>query len=83
MESFIGGLKGLEGYNGQIEHIESLPLKKEENGILETPLLPSLQQYLDNRKIKLYKHQAYALNLARKGARQRVAKFFGLTRTCQ
>jgi len=67
MESFIGGLKALKGYKDQIEHIEFLPLKKEEHGTLEAALSPSLQQYLDNRNIKLYKHQADAINLARKG----------------
>ena len=67
MESFIGGLKKLEGYKEQIEHIESLPSKKERLGTLETALLPSLQQYLDNRNIKLYKHQADAITLVRKG----------------
>jgi len=67
MESFIGGLKELEGYKGQIEHVEFLPPKKGEYGTLETALSPSLQQYLDNRYIKLYKHQADAINLARKG----------------
>ena len=44
-----------------------MPLKKGEYGTLETALSPSLQQYLDNRNIKLYKHQADAINLARKG----------------
>ena len=67
MESFIDGLRNLEGYKDQIEHIEFLPQKKEVTGRLETRLLPSLQQYLDNRMIKLYKHQADAINLVRKG----------------
>ena len=67
MESFIGGLKELEGYKEQIEHIEFLPQKIEEHGTLESALSPSLQQYLDNRNIELYKHQADAINLARKG----------------
>ena len=67
MESFIEGLKKLEGYRSQIEHIEFLPPKKEGFGTLETALSPSLQQYLDNRMIKLYKHQTDAINLVRKG----------------
>ena len=67
MKSFIEGIKKLEGYKDQIEHIEFLHPKKEETGRLETRLLPSLQQYLDNRTIKLYKHQTDAINLARKG----------------
>jgi len=67
MESFIAGLRNLEGYKGQIEHIEYFQPKKEQLGKLETPLPSSIQRYLDNRQIKLYKHQADAINLARKG----------------
>lgn len=60
-------MKNLEGYKGQIEHIEHLPAKRENHGILDYRLPPSLQQYLDNRKIKLYEHQTDAINHARKG----------------
>ena len=67
MESFIADLSKLEGYKDQIEHVEFLPSKKEVTGKLEPRLPPSLQQYLDNRMIKLYKHQADAINLVRKG----------------
>jgi DEAD/DEAH box helicase domain-containing protein len=67
MDSFIEGLKSLNSYKNQIEHIEYLPPKKGEYGTLDSPLLPSIQQYLNNRQIKLYKHQADAINLARKG----------------
>lgn len=67
MDSFIEGFRKLEGYKNQIEHIEKLPPKKEVYGSLERPLPPVLQQYLDNRNIKLYKHQADAINFARKG----------------
>ena len=67
MESFIEGLKQLEGYKNQIEHIEIIPPKEEVFGSLERRLPPMLQQYLDNRKMKLYKHQADAVNSARRG----------------
>lgn len=67
MDSFIEGLKKLEGYKSQIEHIEFFPPKKEKYGKLDAPLNPSLQRYLDNRQIKLYKHQTDAVNLARRG----------------
>ena len=33
MDSFIEGLKRLEGYKNQIEHIEYLPPKKGEHGM--------------------------------------------------
>ncbi|MFC1803653.1 DEAD/DEAH box helicase, partial [Thermoproteota archaeon] len=67
MDSFVESLKKLEGYKGQIEHIEILPPKKEELGTLEIPLPPSLKQYLKNRDIGLYKHQTDAINHARNG----------------
>ncbi len=67
MTSFIEGLKKLEGYNGQIVHIEHLPPKREKPGTLDYRLPRPLQQYLDNRKIKLYEHQTDAINRARKG----------------
>lgn len=67
MDSFIEGLKRLEGYRNQIEHIEYLPPKKGEYGTLDSPLSPAIQQYLDNRQIKLYRHQTDAINLARRG----------------
>jgi len=67
MSDFIEGLKRLEGYKGQIEHVEYLPPKKEKQGTLDYRLPSPLQQFLDNRKIKLYRHQTEAVNLARKG----------------
>jgi len=68
MDTFIAGLKELKGYKGQIEHVEYFPQKKGRYGKLDTYLPASLQQYLDNRKIILYKHQTDAINLARKGS---------------
>ncbi len=67
MDEFIEGLKELEGYKDQIEHIEYFPSKKEQTGRLDYPLPPMLQQYLDNRRIRLYKHQTDAINLVRAG----------------
>jgi DEAD/DEAH box helicase domain-containing protein len=67
MDGFIEGLKRLEGYKGQIEHIEYLPSKREKTGKLDYDLPGQLQQYLDNREIKLYRHQTEAINLARAG----------------
>ena len=68
MDTFIAGLKELKGYKGQIEHVEYFPQKKGRYGELDTYLPASLQQYLDNRNIILYKHQADAINLARRGS---------------
>ncbi len=67
MDSFIEGLINLDGYKNQIEHIEFLPSKKEVEGKLEYSLPGPLKQYLDNRFIKLYKHQAEAVNRIRRG----------------
>jgi DEAD/DEAH box helicase domain-containing protein len=67
MESFIDYLKKMEGYKGQLEHVELLPAKKEGFGSLEKPLTPELQDYLDRKGIRLYRHQADLINEARKG----------------
>jgi DEAD/DEAH box helicase domain-containing protein len=67
MSSFIEGLKELEGYKGQIEHMQDLPSKKEIHGTLDRLLPRSIRQYLDNRNITLYKHQADVINLAKRG----------------
>ena len=60
-------MKNLDGYKNQIEHIEYFPPKNTELGILDSHLPPSIQQYLNNRQIKLYKHQADAIYLTRRG----------------
>jgi len=60
-------LKQLEGYKGQIEHVENLPPRREKRGALDYRLSPELQRYLDNRNMNLYQHQAEAINHVRDG----------------
>lgn len=67
MESIIDDLRRGEGYKNQIVHLEILPKKKEEYGELEKPLPPEIQHYLDLKGIRLYSHQAQAINHSRNG----------------
>ncbi|MHA1973131.1 MAG: DEAD/DEAH box helicase, partial [Candidatus Hodarchaeales archaeon] len=67
LDSFLQGLTKQEGYKDQITHIEYLPQKKAEFGKLEYSLPTGLQRFLDNRQIKLYKHQTDAINYVRDG----------------
>ncbi|MHA1972663.1 MAG: DEAD/DEAH box helicase [Candidatus Hodarchaeales archaeon] len=67
MDSFVEGIKQLEWYKGQIEHVEYLPSKQQVHGSLDYRLPSSIQQFLDNRQIKLYAHQTEAINLVRDG----------------
>jgi DEAD/DEAH box helicase domain-containing protein len=67
MEEFIDALRNMEGYRNQIEHIHVIQAQKEEYGTLDHPLPEAIQGYLDDRGIKLYRHQADLINLARSG----------------
>lgn len=67
MEKYILYLKGLKGYKQQIVHIEEIPAKDAHFGELEKPLPSCLQDYLARKGIKLYSHQADAINRIRRG----------------
>lgn len=67
MESLLKELEKLEGYSNQIQHTEILPAKKKEFGKLEKPLPVEIQEYLNDKDIELYKHQAALINLVRNG----------------
>ncbi len=67
MSKYILYLKGLKGYKGQIVHIEEISAQEAHFGILEKPLSECLQNYLDRKDIKLYSHQAEAINKIRQG----------------
>ncbi|MDR2203467.1 MAG: DEAD/DEAH box helicase [Nitrososphaerota archaeon] len=62
IEEFIKNIKQSTSYKKQIVHIEELPAHKAIFGELEQPLSEKLQNVLLNRKIKLYSHQAQAIN---------------------
>ena len=67
MEKYIRFLKGVKGYKDQIVHVEEIPAREASYGELEKPLPKCLQTYLDRKAIKLYSHQASAINKARQG----------------
>ena len=66
-ERFIQSLKKQESYKKQIEHVEVIPPHEAHYGKLEKPLPEAIQKYLDRRSIRLYSHQASAINKARRG----------------
>ena len=67
IEEFIKSIKRMPAYKKQIVHIEKLPAQEASFGELEKPLPENLQTCILNRKIKLYSHQAQAINMARQG----------------
>jgi DEAD/DEAH box helicase domain-containing protein len=66
-EDFLNYIKSQEYYNGQITHIEHIPELKARFDELEKPLRKRLQRWLNNSNIKLWKHQAEAINQIRRG----------------
>ena len=67
IDEFIQSIKHMRSYKKQIVNIEEIPFQEASYGELEKPLSPSLQSCLVNREIKLYSHQADAINKARQG----------------
>jgi DEAD/DEAH box helicase domain-containing protein len=67
MEKYIRYLKSVKGYKQQIVHVEEIPAREACYGELEKPLPKCIQDYLTRREIKLYSHQACAINKARQG----------------
>ncbi len=67
LEDFIRYIKNLKSYKRQIEHIEVILPKQASYGELDKPLPNNLQNYLDRKKIRLYSHQASAVNAIRQG----------------
>lgn len=64
---FLNEIQNSLSYNSQIEHVEVIPAKEAEFGMLDKPLPEPLQKYLDKWRIRLYSHQARAINEVRKG----------------
>ncbi len=63
IESFLERLQQSDGYRNQIETIKIFP---EQEPIYENPkkaLSPAIQNYLDRKKIRLYRHQARTIEL--------------------
>jgi len=66
-EDFLNFIKSQTYYSGQIIHIEDIPELKARYDNLEKPLRKRLQRWLDNNNVKLWGHQADAINLIRNG----------------
>ncbi len=64
---YIEYLKSIKGYKQQIVHVEEIPAQDAQYGKLEKPLPACLQSYLERKQIKLYSHQADAINKIRQG----------------
>ncbi len=66
-EEFLKFIKSQDYYDGQISHIHDIPKREAKFGQIEKPLRKRLQRWLDNNNIKLWGHQAEAINSILKG----------------
>ncbi len=66
-EEFLLYLKKQDYYNDQISHIQHIPKKEPRFGTLKKPLKKRLERWLDTTNIKLWGHQAEAINAIREG----------------
>ncbi len=66
-EEFLHFITTQDYYNDQIYHIEHIPIQKARFGALEQPIRKRLQRWLETNNIKLWKHQAEAINQIRDG----------------
>jgi DEAD/DEAH box helicase domain-containing protein len=64
-EEFLNYIKSQDYYEDQITHIEDFPEIKPRFDDLEKPLRKRLQRWLKNNNIRLWRHQAEAINLIR------------------
>ena len=72
--AFLNHLTAQPTYNGQIAHIEHIPPRDAYCAELDTPLVSSLQDCLNEHGLlPLYTHQAEAVNSARRGRNVMVA----------
>ena len=66
-EDFLSYIKSQDYYNDQIVYIEEFPELKARYDELEKPLKKRLERWLKENKIKLWGHQAHAINSIRNG----------------
>jgi len=66
-EDFLKFIKVQDFYCGQISHIEHIPELRARFENLDKPLRKRLERWLNNNNIKLWRHQADAINSIRKG----------------
>jgi len=65
-EEFLNYIKSQDYYKDQIAHIQNIPELKARFDDLEKPLRKRLQRWLNNNDIKLWRHQAEAINQIRR-----------------
>ncbi|MDZ4247262.1 MAG: DEAD/DEAH box helicase, partial [Dehalococcoidia bacterium] len=66
--SFLSYLKSRPQFKDQFAHVEQIPYRQGEHGILQNPLHPTLQSLLGARGIRqLYCHQVKAIETVRAG----------------
>ena len=65
IDEFLRFLKSQNYYQNQIYHIEHIPEHEAQFGDLEKPLRKRLQRWLEENNLKLWRHQAEAINLIR------------------
>ncbi|MFX0075953.1 MAG: DEAD/DEAH box helicase, partial [Candidatus Hermodarchaeota archaeon] len=66
-EDFLKFIKAQDFYCGQITHIEHIPELKPRFEALDKPLRKRLERWLNNKGIKLWRHQAEAINSIKQG----------------
>jgi len=72
--AFIGYLRRLPSYQGQVAHIESMPAREPSYAELDRPLPPTLEARLHSSgQLPLYTHQAATVKAARQGGNVMVA----------
>jgi len=66
-EEFLNYIKSQDYYCGQISHIEHIPELSPRFENLDKPLRKRLERWLNNKDIRLWRHQAEAINSIRQG----------------
>lgn len=67
VEEFIRDVKTSGSYEGQIVHVEEIDERPPSYDDVNHIINPKLRRYLDSHKIRLYSHQARAIDLALDG----------------
>src|SRR5271157_827105 len=67
VEEFIRDVKASDNYEGQIVHVEEIDEREPSFDDVNHILQPTLREYLNSHKIRLYSHQAKAIDLALDG----------------
>ena len=67
IDEFIRDIKRSNSYKKQIAHLEAIPPQEANYGALEKTLPTDIQDCLTDRRIKLFSHQAEAINKVRQG----------------